>query len=181
MLCISGRSGSGKTTLLNVLSGLLRPSAGRLLWHGRDVWSLTQAERAEWRRKTASVVLQDGGLVESLTAAENVLLGQVGRKSVPVDVVREALDQVGLLDRARNYPHQLSMGERERVGIARALLMKPELIILDEPTAALDRTTADAIMQHLDELKSRLGMAVVVASHDEAVIHMADDELHLVG
>ena len=117
VLCVRGRSGSGKTTLLGVIGGLLRPTSGRVYWGGQEIWSLSEAERAARRRDQLAVILQDGGLIEWLTAEENVALSLSNGAAKNGGRIREILEQVGLGGRRRNYPHELSMGERERVAI----------------------------------------------------------------
>lgn len=181
LLCVTGRSGSGKTTLLSVLSGLLRPSEGRVYWGAEEIWALSEAERAARRRERVAVILQDAGLIEWLTAEENVALSLANGRADSSDRIHDALEEVGLGERRRNYPHQLSMGERERVAIARALIRSPEVVIVDEPTAALDRLTSDAILNLLLQLTRGTGAALIVASHDPYVIERADHELHLEG
>jgi putative ABC transport system ATP-binding protein len=179
--CVTGRSGSGKTTLLSVLSGLLRPNEGRVYWGTEEIWSLSEPERAARRRERVAVILQDGGLIEWLTAEENVALALVDGTADRRERVHEVLEQVGLEERRRNYPHQLSMGERERVAIARALVRSPEVVIVDEPTAALDRATSTSILELLQRLARATDSGLIVASHDPYVIELADSEFHLDG
>lgn len=179
MVCLRGRSGSGKTTLLHVVAGMLRPDAGTVLCAGRDVWALSDPERAELRRTTMAVTLQDGGLIESLTATENVLLSTVGLKRKPgrkvlVQKARDTLATVGLAGRRDNLPRHMSAGERQRVALARGLLHEPRLLLVDEPTSALDRHNADAVIELMRDLCDVRSVAIVVASHDQAVIDIAD-------
>ena len=181
LLCVTGRSGSGKTTLLSVLSGLLRPNEGRVYWGTEEIWSLSEPERAARRRERVAVILQDGGLIEWLTAEENAALALVDGTADRRERVHEVLDQVGLGERRRNYPHQLSMGERERVAIARALVKSPEVVIVDEPTAALDRATSTSILELLQRLARATDAGLIIASHDPYVIELADSEFHLEG
>jgi putative ABC transport system ATP-binding protein len=180
VFCIRGRSGSGKTTLLGVISGLLRPTSGRVYWGSQEIWSLTEAERAGQRRDQLAVILQDGGLIEWLTAEENVALSlSNGAAKDGKARIREILDQVGLGGRRRNYPHELSMGERERVAIARALVRDPDIVLVDEPTAALDRNTSAAILDLLLRLARENDAALIVASHDPNVFELADETFSL--
>ncbi len=179
VLCIRGRSGSGKTTLLSVLSGLLRPTRGRVYWDSEDIWSLSEAERAGRRRDQLAVILQDGGLIEWLTAEENVALSLSNGATDSKERIQEILEQVGLGGRRRNYPHELSMGERERVAIARALVRKAGIVIVDEPTAALDRNTSTAILDLLLRLARDHDAALIVASHDPNVFELADEQFDL--
>jgi putative ABC transport system ATP-binding protein len=179
VLCIRGRSGSGKTTLLGVMTGLLRPSNGRVYWGNQEIWTLSETERAARRRDQLAVILQDGGLIEWLTAEENVALSLSNGAADSKDRIREVLEQVGLGGRSRNYPHELSMGERERVAIARALVRSPEIVIVDEPTAALDRNTSTAILDLLLGLARDTEAALIIASHDSHVVELADEEFNL--
>jgi putative ABC transport system ATP-binding protein len=180
LLCVTGRSGAGKTTLLSVMSGLLRPTSGHVFWGPRNVWALSEPERAAMRGERVAVVLQDGGLIEWLTAEENVALS-LSRTRERRERVQDALRQVELAGRSRHYPRELSMGERERVAIARALVRNPELVIVDEPTAALDRATSEAILDLLTGVARDGGAAVVIASHDPRVVERSDCAYHLFG
>ncbi|MHB8470175.1 MAG: ABC transporter ATP-binding protein [Gaiellaceae bacterium] len=180
-LCVTGRSGSGKTTLLSMLSGLLRPTSGRVFWGSQEVWSLPEPERAARRRDSVAVILQDGGLIEWLTAEENVALSVVDEAADGKGRIRDALEQVGLGRRGRHYPTELSMGERERVAIARALIRSPKVVVVDEPTAALDRSTSSSILDLLLHLAREGDAALIVASHDPFVVELADSEFHLPG
>jgi putative ABC transport system ATP-binding protein len=179
VLCIRGRSGSGKTTLLGVMSGLLRPTRGRVYWGTQEIWSLPEGERAAQRRDHISVILQDGGLIDWLTAEENVALALSNGATGSKERIQEILEQVGLGGRRRNYPHELSMGERERVAIARALVRNPGIVIVDEPTAALDRNTSTAILDLLLRLARDHDAALIVASHDPNVFELADEQFDL--
>ena len=179
VLCVRGRSGSGKTTLLGVIGGLLRPTSGRVYWGGQEIWSLTEADRAARRRDQLAVILQDGGLIEWLTAEENVALSLSNGAANNGERISEILDQVGLGGRRRNYPHELSMGERERVAIARALVRDPDIVLVDEPTAALDRNTSTAILDLLLRLAREHDAALIVASHDPNVFELADEQFEL--
>lgn len=180
LVCVAGRSGSGKSTLLGIISGLLRPTDGVVKWQGQDVWEMTEADRRRWRHDHVGLVFQNGGLVESLTAIENVALA-----AVPRGVGRTARDRallslgmVGISDRSDAFPAQLSGGEQQRVGIARALFAEPSLLIIDEPTANLDRTTSDGVIDLLVGLQTD-GAGLVVASHDQHLIDRANSVLKL--
>lgn len=174
--CVAGRSGSGKTTLLHVAAGLLAPSSGEVLWRGSPVLRLREGERARRRRELFGFVFQAGGLIGSLTAAENVALpgAPAGRSRgfSRLARARDVLAEVGLLDRADHFPSQLSGGEQQRVGLARALYADPAALIVDEPTANLDRASADSIIEVMVEL-NRKGRGLLVASHDDHLITRA--------
>ncbi len=180
LACVAGRSGSGKTSLLLLCAGFLRPTEGRVLWRSRPIEGLPEAEIQRLRRGFIGFVFQHGGLVPSLTAAENVALarGADGSLSNNPAGVRELLKRVGLDGRADHFPSQLSAGEQQRVAIARALNGDPPLLLIDEPTASLDRASADQIVQLLRELRDA-GHAILVASHDPHVVAAADFVLGL--
>jgi putative ABC transport system ATP-binding protein len=169
--CIQGRSGSGKSSLLHIIAGMLPPTSGCVRLSDVDVWTLREEERAKLRRDRLSLVLQDGGLIDSLTVIENVLLAQPDGDRQDAMV---ALDSVGVAQRARAMPRQLSMGERHRVALARALLGAPRLLLLDEPTASLDRGSAEIIVQLLQRLRDEQDLTMVVATHDPAVIQIGN-------
>lgn len=182
MVCIAGRSGSGKTSLLNIAAGLLRPSSGRVTWEGLDIGTMGGDLIARHRRGFMGLAFQSPSLLPSLTAAENVALaglrgrtGSDGRQTA-VDL----LDTLGIGSLANRFPHQLSGGEQQRVGLARALFGAPRVALVDEPTANLDRTmatrVADLLLEH-----ARAGHAVMVASHDERLISRADQAIALEG
>ena len=171
-LAVTGRSGSGKTTLLNMMAGLDRPTAGRVLFEGRDLSALSEPELVELRRHKIGFVFQSFGLIPLLSALENVDL------SLHVGGVRwrerrrraqEALESVGLGPRARHRPYELSGGEQQRVAIARALVTGPAVVFADEPTGELDTATAITIASLLREVALYRGVTVIVATHDPAL------------
>lgn len=177
LVCLRGRSGSGKTTLLNLLGGLDRPTSGRVVVDGREISSLGERELVEVRRRTVAFIFQSFGLVPILTAAENV--------EVPLRLVRaeprlrdervaELLELVGLGERARHRPHELSGGEQQRVAIARALANRPRLLLADEPTGQLDSETGHRIMTLLRAVVRQEGITAVVATHDPLMLDVAD-------
>jgi ABC-type lipoprotein export system ATPase subunit len=169
--CLRGRSGSGKSSLLHILAGMLKPTSGRVVIENRSVWDLDESARALLRRTAVAMVLQEHGLLGSLTVTENVLLAP-GKHDA--NSVRTVLEQLGVDHRRHARPRQLSMGERHRVAIARALLAAPKLLLLDEPTASLDRTSATSVIALLDQLRTESEVGIVVATHDEAVVALAD-------
>ena len=182
LLAVRGRSGSGKTTLLNLLGGLDRPTAGRVVVDGIEISSLTENRLVEIRRRTIAFVFQSFGLVPILTAAENV--------EVPLRLVRaepaardrrveELLDLVGLHERARHRPHELSGGEQQRVAIARALANRPRLLLADEPTGQLDSETGHRIMLVLRSVVRAEGITAIVATHDPMMLDVADRVVEL--
>jgi putative ABC transport system ATP-binding protein len=174
---IVGRSGSGKTTFLNILSTLLAPDSGQLLYRGEDITRASRARLNELRRRDFAVIFQFHHLLPYLTARENVLLPYMqGLGPVTAAVRRRAdacLDRVGLSGKGGKLPGHLSGGEQQRVAIARALVKESAILFADEPTGNLDKETGDAIMGLLGELK-REGLAIVMVTHDEEYAERAD-------
>ncbi|MHB8233022.1 MAG: ABC transporter ATP-binding protein [Solirubrobacteraceae bacterium] len=173
-----GPSGSGKTTLLHVLGGLLVPSDGAVLWKGSPLSSIDAAARGRARAAGIAYVFQGSNLLHTFTAYENVAFavwvagrrGDGARAAEHGSPSAEALlDLVGLADKARALPAELSGGESQRVAIARALAQAPELLLCDEPTGHLDSDTADRVLDLIDALRERYGFALSIATHDEAV------------
>jgi putative ABC transport system ATP-binding protein len=170
-VAIMGPSGSGKSTLLNLLGLLDRPNAGSYRLEGRDVTTLTAEEQAQVRRERIGFVFQSFHLVPRLTAAENVALPMT-LAGIPVGErnarVTQALKDFGLADRAEHRPDQLSGGQRQRVAIARATIMRPAVILADEPTGNLDRATGEEVMRLLEQLNGG-GVTLIVVTHDGAL------------
>jgi putative ABC transport system ATP-binding protein len=182
VLAVRGRSGSGKTTLLNLLGGLDRPTSGSVHVDGLEVSALDERRLVELRRSTVAYIFQSFGLLPILSAAENV--------EVPLRLVRadggqrdlrvaQLLEQVGLGQRARHRPHELSGGEQQRVAIARALANRPSLLLADEPTGQLDSETGRAIMHMLRDVVRGEGVTAVVATHDPLMLDVADRVVEL--
>jgi putative ABC transport system ATP-binding protein len=183
LLAVRGPSGSGKTTLLNLLGGLDKPTSGRVVVDGQEISSLGEADLVEFRRRTVAFIFQAFGLVSILSAAENV---EIPLRLVRTDArerdrrVMDLLELVGLAERARHRPYELSGGEQQRVAIARALANHPRLLIADEPTGQLDLETGHAIMTLLRSIVRGEGITAIVATHDPAMLDVADRvvELH---
>jgi putative ABC transport system ATP-binding protein len=170
-IAVMGPSGSGKSTLLNILGLLDRPNAGRYLLEGRDVTTLSYEEQARVRSRRIGFVFQSFHLVPRLTAAENIALPMMLAGTPPRERaarVQQALQDYGLASRAEHRPDQLSGGQRQRVAIARATIMRPALILADEPTGNLDRATGEEVMRLLEELNAR-GVTLIVVTHDQAL------------
>jgi ABC-type lipoprotein export system ATPase subunit len=181
---LTGRSGSGKTTFLHLLAGLEVPTRGDVTLLGVTVSTLDRTERAAFRRAHVGFVGQQPGLVAFLTAHENVELGLALRGVDPreaADRVTEALAAVGLEERAGDRVGHLSMGERVRVAVARALAVRPELLLVDEPTARLDQANARAVAGLLRRLAYEHGTTIVCATHDPIASEQADEEMPLGG
>ncbi|MFF5052659.1 ABC transporter ATP-binding protein [Micromonospora sp. NPDC000663] len=182
LVAIRGRSGAGKTTLLNMIGGLDRPDSGQVVVAGHDVTSAGEAELLRLRRGTVGFVFQTFGLVPILSAAENVgvplRLAQVpaAEREQRVAVL---LELVGLGGHAAQRPYELSGGQQQRVAVARALANEPDLLIADEPTGQLDSETGRSIMDLLRAVVHTRGMTALVATHDPALIDLADRVLVL--
>jgi putative ABC transport system ATP-binding protein len=177
LLAVRGRSGSGKTTLLNLLGGLDRPTSGSVVVDGHEISAMDEGDLVEIRRRTIAFVFQSFGLVPILTAAENVEVPLRLVRAEPVERDRrvgELLEMVGLHDRSRHRPHELSGGEQQRVAIARALANRPRLLLADEPTGQLDSETGHRIMLVIREVVRAEGITAVVATHDPLMIDVAD-------
>lgn len=180
-MAIIGPSGSGKSTLLNILGLLDRPDAGHYRFEGRDVTTLSADEQARVRRERIGFVFQSFHLVPRLTAAENIglplMLAGISREERRARVDR-ALREVGLENRAGHRPDQLSGGQRQRVAIARATIMRPALILADEPTGNLDRATGEDVIRLLEEL-NRGGVTLAVVTHDPGLAERAGRRIRM--
>ena len=173
---IVGPSGSGKTTLLQLMGCLDRPTAGTILINGRDVSRLGPNQRADVRRGSIGFVFQFFALIPGLTAYENIempLLLTGEKAAARRSRVNELLEAVGLTDRARHRPDQMSGGEQQRVAIARALATKPVLVLADEPTANLDSVNGEQIMEIMQRLNEETGTTFIFATHDPRVFPYA--------
>ena len=172
LVVIVGPSGAGKTTLLNILGGMDTLSSGKVFLDGREISALNKKQLTEYRRHDVGFVFQFYNLIGNLTALENVELANQICKD-PLDA-RQILTEVGLGDRMKNFPSQLSGGEQQRVAISRALAKNPKLLLCDEPTGALDYQTGKAILQLLQDTARKSGMTVVIITHNSALTAMAD-------
>jgi putative ABC transport system ATP-binding protein len=182
LVVLLGRSGSGKSTLLHLVAGLDRPTAGRVELGGADLATLGDAARARLRRERIGFVFQFFNLVPTLTVEENLLLPLelAGRlDAAGRERSRALLAEVGLADRARQFPDRLSGGEQQRVAVARALVHEPDLVLADEPTGNLDLDTGLAVLELLDRLTRRAGKALLMVTHGREVQGVADRRLAL--
>lgn len=167
-----GSSGAGKTTLLNMLGGMDTVTSGNIEFDGRMVSGFDKRELTAYRRHDVGFVFQFYNLIPNLTALENVeIAAQLCKNPIPA---KEALDMVGLTERAGNFPAQLSGGEQQRVAIARALAKNPRLLLCDEPTGALDYVTGKAVLKLLYDLSKERGTTVIIITHNQAIAPMAD-------
>ena len=181
-LALMGPSGSGKSTLLNLIGGLDRPTGGTIEVGGRRIESLSNRQLAGWRARHVGFVFQFYNLLPMLTAARNVelpLLLTPLSKADRRQQVETALGIVGLTDRLKHYPRQLSGGEQQRVGIARAIASDPDLILADEPTGDLDRKSGDEVLEILHALSRKHGKTIIMVTHDPLAAERADRTLHL--
>lgn len=179
---IMGPSGSGKSTLLGLLAGLDTPTSGQVIVDQLDISHMAEGQLAQVRNAKIGIVFQSYNLIPTLTALENVEVPLfVSHKRGRTDAAaRQLLARVGLGDRLHHRPQQLSGGEQQRVAIARALITQPAILIADEPTGNLDRTTGEAILQLFRDLQQELGITLVIATHDPVIAAQADGVLHIV-
>ena len=181
-ISIMGPSGSGKTTLLNLLGGIDKPSSGSVVCAGQRIDTLNQGALAKWRASNVGFIFQFYNLMPTLNAAQNVelplLLTKLSGKERKRRV-QTALEIVKLSDRSKHYPRQLSGGQQQRVAIARAIVADPQVLLCDEPTGDLDRSTADEILETLQLLNKELGKTIVMVTHDPAAARYAERQLVL--
>ena len=181
-VALMGPSGSGKSTLLNLIAGIDKPTSGTIEIDGVDIATLSEGALADWRAANVGFIFQFYNLMPVLTAYENVelplLLTRLSRRQRKAHV-EATLDMVGLSDRMDHYPNELSGGQQQRVAIARALVTDPTLIVADEPTGDLDRTTGEEVLKLLDELHRDLGKTIVMVTHDPKAAARASRMIHL--
>ena len=176
-VCLLGASGSGKSTLLNILGGLDVPTSGNLTYKGWPLDGSDENTLTLFRRNCVGFVFQFYNLIPSLTARENVaLITAISRDPMTPE---EALDMVGLSGRMDHFPSQLSGGEQQRVAIARAIAKRPEVLLCDEPTGALDVTTGVVVLEAVERINRELGTLTVIITHNAVMAEMADRVLHL--
>ncbi len=177
LVVLLGPSGSGKSTLLNILGGLDTPTAGQVLYQGRDLTQASEGELTEYRRFHVGFVFQFYNLIPSLTALENVaIVTEIARAPMQP---QDALAVVGLGERVHHFPAQLSGGEQQRVAIARAIAKNPSVLLCDEPTGALDSTTGIVVLEALERANRELGTTTAVITHNAGIAEMADRVIHL--
>ena len=181
-VALMGPSGSGKSTLLNLIAGIDKPSSGTIKVDGVDIARLSDGDLARWRSAHVGFIFQFYNLMPVLTAFENIelplLLSDLSRRErrERVDI---ALSLVGLADRADHRPNEMSGGQQQRVAIARALITDPTLIVADEPTGDLDRSTGEEILELLDQLNRQLGKTILMVTHDPKAAEKAHHVIHL--
>ncbi|MHA2377836.1 MAG: ABC transporter ATP-binding protein [Candidatus Thorarchaeota archaeon] len=179
---ILGQSGSGKTTLLNMISALDTPTSGQVAVKGSVVSSMKRDERTKFRRTSIGLVFQFYNLFPTLTALENVEIGiamEIKDKNQMRERAHRYLELVGILDKADNYPSQMSGGEQQRVAIARGLAKEPPILVLDEPTGNLDAETSEVIWDLLQSVNKKTGTTVIAVTHQTSVSKVADRSVFL--
>lgn len=177
LIVLLGPSGSGKTTLLNQLGGLDIPSSGELWYKDLDLTDADEIDLTHYRRQSVGFVFQFYNLIPSLTARENVgLITEIARDPLPPEM---ALEMVNLGQRMDHFPAQLSGGEQQRVAIARAIAKRPEVLLCDEPTGALDVRTGIVVLEAIERVNRELGTLTVVITHNAVMAEMADRVIHL--
>jgi putative ABC transport system ATP-binding protein len=181
-ISLMGASGTGKSTLLNLVASIDKPDSGRIVIDGTDITNLSRTKQANWRAANMGYIFQTHNLVPVLTAYENIELpllllrmsSRERRKRVEI-----ALAAVDLLDRSNHYPRQLSGGQEQRVGIARAIVAHPKVVVADEPTGDLDPTTSNQILELLQRLKEQLDVTLLMVTHDADAALIADKQFQL--
>jgi putative ABC transport system ATP-binding protein len=172
MIVLLGASGSGKSTLLNILGGLDQPTGGRVFFRDQDLTRVSDARLTAFRRDHVGFVFQFYNLIPSLTARENVaMVTEISRNPMSPE---EALERAGLPDRMDHFPAELSGGEQQRVAIARAIAKRPEVLLCDEPTGALDSKTGVQVLEALDEVNRELGTATILITHNADIQRIAE-------
>jgi putative ABC transport system ATP-binding protein len=181
-LVLMGPSGSGKSTLLHIIAGIDRPTSGQCIVQGIDVASLSESQLADWRNQNVGFVFQTFNLIPVLTAYENVelplLLTRLGSRQRRRQV-ETALELVGLADRAKHLPRQLSGGQEQRVAIARSIVTDPQLVVADEPTGNLDAHSAHDVLSILQSLSRAAGKTVIMVTHDPKAAAFGSRTIHL--
>ena len=176
LVVLLGPSGSGKTTLLNQLGGLDLPTGGELAYRDTDLTHATESELTDYRRDSVGFIFQFYNLIPSLTARENVgLITEIARDPMPPE---EALALVNLTPRLDHFPAQLSGGEQQRVAIARAIAKRPQVLLCDEPTGALDVKTGIVVLEALERANRELGTLTIIITHNAVMAEMADRVIH---
>jgi putative ABC transport system ATP-binding protein len=177
LVVLLGPSGSGKSTLLNILGGLDTPSSGQVSYREEDLSRADEAQLTAYRRAHVGFIFQFYNLIPSLTARENVaLVSDIAEKPMTPE---EALERVGLSDRMDHFPSQLSGGQQQRIAIARAIVKRPEILLCDEPTGALDVATGRLVLDALDRVNRELGTSTAVVTHNASIAQMADRTISL--
>ncbi|MGN0263067.1 MAG: ABC transporter ATP-binding protein [Oliverpabstia sp.] len=177
---IIGRSGSGKSTLLHILSGLDRPNSGRILVNGKDLCTYTDEQMSIFRRRHMGFVFQQYNLLEEYTVLTNICMPlKLDGQKPDSQFLDEITELLGLTDKLKKYPAELSGGEQQRVAIARSILAKPQLIFADEPTGNLDKKTGEDTLNLLKSCARRFGQTLIMVTHDLEIARQADRLIHI--
>ncbi|HRX80979.1 MAG TPA: ABC transporter ATP-binding protein [Pirellulaceae bacterium] len=181
-ISLMGASGTGKSTLLNLIASIDKPDSGSIVIDGTDITRLSRTKLANWRAANMGYIFQTHNLVPVLTAFENIelpLLLLPMSRSERRRRVEIAMQAVGVLDRANHYPRQISGGQEQRVGVARAIVAHPKVVVADEPTGDLDPDTSDQILDLLKRLKEQLNVTLLMVTHDAEAARIADKQFQL--
>ncbi len=187
IVAIMGASGAGKSTLLHILGALDRPTSGKVTYNGIDIFSQDNGFLTRFRNKTVGFVFQFHHLMPEFTALENVIMpGLIARESINIDLgeildrAERLLSELGLYERRNHRPGELSGGEQQRVAVARALIMNPEIVLADEPTGNLDTITGEELFNLLIKLNNKMGIAFVIVTHNESLSRRCKRTLRIV-
>lgn len=165
-----GDSGTGKTTLLHLLSGLSKPSRGKVWIDGQDIYQLSESQLDRFRADNIGFIFQEAHLLQNLTITENIELAQyLAKKNIDKEAVASILAKLQLSEKAAHYPSQLSRGQLQRAAIARAVINRPKLLVADEPTAALDDTNTNNVLELLLDTATTYGATLLIATHDKRI------------
>ena len=172
---IIGRSGSGKSTLLHILSGLDKPTSGKVILNGEDLYTYSDAKMAAFRRRNMGFVFQQFNLLDEYTVLNNIAMPlKLDGKKPDKEFLRQVTELLGIDDKLKKYPNELSGGEQQRVAIARSVLAKPQLIFADEPTGNLDKKSGENTVALLRDCAARFGQTLIMVTHDLGVASLAD-------
>lgn len=180
-ISIMGPSGSGKSTLLHLLSGLDKPTSGKLLYAGKEIYSFHDKELSAFRRRSIGFIFQQFNLLPVLTARENIMMPLLlDRKQPDEAYLAQLAELLGISERLAHLPHELSGGQQQRVAIARALIAKPDVIFADEPTGNLDSKSGKEVMELLQAIWKNMGKTIVIITHDSKIAQMATRQFTIV-
>lgn len=179
IIVILGPSGAGKTTLLNVLSGLDRPSEGKIMFEGKDIVKYSESKITKFRKDNLGFIFQTYNLLEHLNVYENVMVGASLGKNKNKEHINKIIDVVGLSKHKKKYMHELSGGEQQRVSIARAIVKNPKIMFADEPTGALDEKTGKKVLETLVKVNETLGTTMIIVTHNPGIAKIGDRILHV--
>lgn len=179
IIVILGPSGAGKTTLLNVLSGLDRPSEGKIMFEGKDIAKYSESKITKFRKDNLGFIFQTYNLLEHLNVYENVMVGASLGKNKNKEHINKIIDVVGLSKHKKKYMHELSGGEQQRVSIARAIVKNPKIMFADEPTGALDEKTGKKVLETLVRVNETLGTTMIIVTHNPGIAKIGDRILHV--